>query len=265
MFPKNINEKITRYFELLLRFAVKDLKVKYKSTILGFLWALLVPISTMLVFKLVFSFFLRVKIPNVPYSVYLLTGLFPWFFLSTSISTATTSLVDSSNLLKKVYFSRTVIPVSIVASNFINFLLSLLVLIIYMMILKMKISLAVLFLPILILLQIMLIIGIVLGFSSLFINYRDIKYGVEILLLVWFYLTPIFYPVDLVQKLPVIARKLYMLNPVTNIIIMYRDVLIKGHMPCYLMFYKTVFICLFIYIAGLTIFKKYEGKFADLI
>ena len=130
MFQKDVNKRIKNYFALLLRFAVKDLKVRYKSTVLGFLWALLVPVATMLVFKLVFSFFLRIKIPNIPYSVYLLTGLFPWFFLSMSISIATTSLVDNSNLLKKVYFNRTVIPVSIVASNLINFLLSLVILII---------------------------------------------------------------------------------------------------------------------------------------
>ncbi len=265
MFQKDVNKRIKNYFALLLRFAVKDLKVRYKSTVLGFLWALLVPVATMLVFKLVFSFFLRIKIPNIPYSVYLLTGLFPWFFLSMSISIATTSLVDNSNLLKKVYFNRTVIPVSIVASNLINFLLSLVILIIYMVILKIKLSLIILFLPILILLQIMLIIGLALGFSSLFINYRDIKYGVEILLLIWFYLTPIFYPIDLIQKLPVIARKLYMLNPMTNIIIMYRNILLYNRMPYYLMLFKTIFICFLIYIIGLLIFKKYERNFADLI
>ena len=262
MFFKNMNERWSKYYSLLMIFAVKDLKVRYKSTFLGLFWALLVPIVTMLVSKLVL-FFLKSRIPNA--SVYLLTGLFPWFFFNMSISTATTSLADNSNLLKKVYFNRTIIPVSIVVSNLINFLLSMVVLIILMIILKMKISLAVLFLPVLILLQIILMIGLALGFSSLFINFRDIKYGVEILLLVWFYLTPIFYLVERIRMLPVFARKLYMLNPLTNIITMYREVLINGRMPYYLMFFKTLLICLIIYIIGLIMFKKTENKFADLI
>ncbi len=268
MFFKDMNKRWSKYCSLLMRFAVKDLKVRYKSTFLGFLWALLVPIVTMLVFIMVFSRILNLKdvrILSVPYSVYLLTGLFPWFFFSTSIFNAATSLVDNSNLLKKVYFNRTIIPVSIVVSNLINFLLSLAVLISFILILKIKISLALLFLPVLILLQIILMIGLVLGFSSLFVNFRDIKYGVEILMLIWFYLTPIFYTIDRIRMLPVFAKKLYMLNPMTNIITMYRDLLIYGRMPYYLMFFKTLLICVIIYIIGLVIFKKSENKFADLI
>ncbi len=260
-----MEKDLSKYFTLLIRLAEKDLKVRYKSTLLGFVWALLVPIATMLIFQVVFSFFLRVKIPNVPYSVYLLSGLFPWFFFSNSISAATTSLVDNSNLLKKVYFTRTLIPDSIVAANLINFLLSMLVLLIYMIIIKMSINISIIFLPVVILFLVFTISGISLISAGLFVKYRDIKYIVEILLLVWFYATPIFYSVELARKLPGLAYQLYMFNPMTCIIIMLRDILIYTKFPSGVILYKTLFLTGFIYILGRILFKKYQKNFADLV
>ena len=261
-----MTDKWRKYFTLLFRFAEKDLKVRYKSTFLGFFWALLVPLSTMLVFSLIFSRISRGWNLNVPYPVFLISGLFPWFFFSMSVSIATTSLVDNSNLLKKVYFNRTIIPISVIASNFFNFIINLVLLIIFILILKIKISVFILLIFIPVILQVIFTTGLVLGLSSLFIKYRDIKYAVEILIFIWFYLTPIFYPIKFMyDNFPMIVQKIVMLNPMTNIVILYRDLLFNSRIPDASVMYGAVISCTLVFILGLMIFKKNESKFADLI
>jgi len=249
------------YFELTYNLAKKDLKVRYKTASLGFLWAILNPLLMMGVLTIVFSMFFRVKTGS-PYSIFVLTGLIPWVFFNLSLSSCTTSVTDNSSLIKKVYFPREIIPISIILANLINFSLSLIILFLFLFIFTIKLTLLVLFLPIVIVLQLIFITGISLLTSSLNVYYRDIRYIVEATLLMWFYITPVFYPISMV---PERFKAYYFLNPMAGIISSYREVLLDGVFPNIYMFLETSFISIIIFLIGYVVFKRIEPVFADYI
>lgn len=259
--------KIKRYFvdifsyrELIFNLVAKDLKVRYKTAMLGFLWALLNPLLMMVILSVVFSVFLKLKIEKYP--LFLLTALLPWHFLSQSLSIATTSIVDNANLIRKIPFPREIIPLSVIIAQFIFFLLSLMILFIFLVIFKIRLTLLILFLPLALLLQFIFILSISLITSALHTRYRDVKYIVEALLLCWFYLTPIFYPLSLV---PSQFQRIYMLNPMACVVIIYRDVLFYAKTPDFSIAGYTLSVSLVFLIVGLLIFKRTESLFADVV
>ncbi len=263
---------IIKDYELLLKLAAKEIKIRYKHPFLGFLWALIVPICIILIFKLVFSLILRFSFPGYPFFIYLTTAVFPWNFFSLSISNSVMCVQDNSNLIKKVYFPREIIPISIVAANLINFLLTLLVILPMFIVFGVSFSPLIVFLPAVVFLHIILTVGICLIFSSLQAQFRDVKYIVEILLLFWFYLTPIFYPLNLVSDLSNTFFKIYMLNPLTQIITLYRVILLEGFintLPADLNLFHLVSLSIassiILFFLGFWIFRKLEPKFADLV
>ena len=252
---------IFSYRELIFNLAAKDLKVRYKTAALGFLWALLNPLFMMVILSLVFTLIVKVKIENFP--VFLLTALLPWYFFITSLTASTISIVDNANLVKKTSFPREIIPLSIVISNLINFLLSLTVLFIFMGAFKVNFSYFILFLPIVILLQSIFIFGLALISVTLHTFYRDVKYIVEFLLLAGFYLTPVFYPLSLV---PEKFQKSYLIiNPMADFISIYRDILFYGISPNPRMFGYVLMVSLLFFVVGLLIFRKNERIFADYV
>ncbi|MBU1627100.1 ABC transporter permease [bacterium] len=247
--------------ELLLNLALKELKVRYKSAVLGFLWAILHPLLLMGIFALIFGVFMKLKIPKYP--AYLLTGLIPWFFFSSSLSIATNSIVDNYNLVKKVYFPRKVLPLSIIISNFINFLLSLLVLFIFLyLFFGISMTNRLFYLPLIVLLQLVFISGFCFITASLNVYYRDVKYIMEILLTLWFYATPIFYTLDMVPRWLI---PLFYLNPMSSLITLYRQILVYGSGPDPIHLITTLIISLAILKIGITISDKYEYVFADFV
>ncbi|OGL41236.1 MAG: hypothetical protein A3C43_03665 [Candidatus Schekmanbacteria bacterium RIFCSPHIGHO2_02_FULL_38_11] len=249
------------YIELVYNLAKKDLKVRYKTAALGFLWAILNPLLMMIVLTVIFSIFFRIK-TDQPYSVFVLTGLIPWAFFNLSLSSCTNSIVDNSNLIKKVYFPREIIPISIVTANLINFFFSIIILFLFLLFFKIRLTYMVLFLPVTIALQVLFTIGISLLTSSLNVYYRDIRYIVEAALLMWFYATPVFYPVTMV---PERLKTYYFLNPMAGIITSYRRVLLEGLPPDFYMFLETSFTTLAVCLIGYVIFKRIEPVFADLV
>jgi len=257
---KNYFKDIFSYKELIYNLTLKDLKVRYKTAALGFLWALLNPLIMMIIFSIVFSLFMKIQIEKYP--IFLLTALLPWHFLSQSLSISTTSIVDNANLIKKVSFPREIIPISSITANLINFLLSLIVLFIFLIIFKVRFTFMILLLPLLVLTQFIFTLGISLISCTLYTSYRDVKYIVEVLLLSWFYLTPIFYPLSLI---PQQYQRIYMLNPMACIVVMYRDVLLYGNMPNPKVMSYALLISFSFLIIGLIIFKKRETIFADLV
>ena len=249
------------YIELIYNLAKKDLKVRYKTAYLGFLWAILNPLLMMIVLTVIFSIFLRIK-TDYPYSVFILTGLIPWAFFNLSLSSCTNSIVENSNLIKKVYFPREIIPVSIVLANLINFFLSIIILFVFLLSFKIKLTYFILFLPVIIVLQILFTVGISLLTSSLNVYYRDIRYIVEASLLMWFYATPVFSPVPMV---PERIKSYYFLNPMAGIITSYRRILLEGKSPDFYLFTETFLISIAFLLIGYVVFKKIEPAFADLV
>ncbi len=251
---------IFSYRELIFNLVVKDLKVRYKTATLGFLWALLNPLLMMMILSIVFSVFIKLQIEKYP--LFLLAALLPWYFLSQSLSCATTSIVDNANLIRKIPFPREIIPLSVIIAQFIFFLLSLMILFIFLVIFKIGFTLLILYLPLVLLVQFVFVSGISLITSALHVRYRDVKYIIEALLLCWFYLTPVFYPLSLV---PQQFQRIYMLNPMACIVTIYRDVLLYGGISDFYITWYTLSVSLVFLIAGLFIFKKTEHLFADAV
>jgi ABC-type polysaccharide/polyol phosphate export permease len=273
----------TVHRELLFHLALKNLKVQYKYAFLGFLWAFFVPLCMALVFWFLFSFLYRR--PIAPLSI--VTALFVWQFVNASIAGSTSSLIDNAGILKKVYFPREIIPFSIVLSNFINFLLSLVVLIVLVIIygfakgIWMPLPPQIVFLPAIVVLTLIMVAGIVLVTSTLQVFYRDVKYVVEILLLVWFYFSGVFYEVDTVA-IPAIKKgipwlvNLFMLNPMVDLFCMYRLALLPSsipdmvvdtslYYPVWLMVLQAVAFSLVLFFFAYHLFMKRESELIDLI
>lgn len=258
--------------ELLMTLAFKDLKVRYKTPLLGFLWAFLVPLFTIIVFKIIFYNFLKIQTGNYPFFVYLMTAIIPWSFFQNSMVAATHSISGSGGLIKKVYFSREIIPVSTVVANFLNFFPTLIVMLIFLLGFRIEFTPLIFLLPLVILLHFIFTVGFALIVSTLCVRYRDVKYVIEILLMALFYLIPVFYPLDMVANFSEEVFRVYMLNPFVGMLILYRITLLKGYMstlPMGVDLFHIVYIPLVSTIAilflGFWVFKRQEATFADYI
>lgn len=248
--------RLTRqHFELLGILAAKELKVRYKSSLLGFLWALLVPLSLMAVFMLVFSWLMKFNLTPA----YLLTALFPWTFFSFSVSNAVGTFVDNGSLLKKVSFPRELLPTATVLANFCNFALAMLVL----LPLEIRWTPFLAAVPAVMVLQFIFTLGLALLVAAAQVHFRDVRYLVEIALLIWFYLTPVFYSLELVLDMSRTALYVFLLNPMTGLTVLYRDLICHGSISSPLLVTVTACLCLVVFLAGSIAFRRLERNLAD--
>jgi len=246
--------------DLLVMLTIKELKSRYKSTSLGFLWAFINPLLQMIIMSIVFKFFFRIQVEN--YSIFLFSGLLPWMFFNLSLSGGTSVLVDNRDLLKKVVFPREILPLSAISANFVNFLASMTIFLIVLIILGFFNFSQIVFLPVAIILQLVLTAGIVFLTSSLNIVYRDVSYIIQAGLILWFYASPIFYPLSFVPQKFI---GLYSLNPMVGIIGLYHfSVLGQDFPPINTLAYSFVFAVL-IFIIGIKVFEMRKKNFADYI
>lgn len=248
------------YKYLLVQLVQREIKARYKQSIVGYAWILLNPLAQLVVYSFVFSIVFRFPTNNIPYFIYLYAALLPWTFTQSALSTATMSLVDSSSLLRKVSFPREVIPYASVLSKTIDMLLSSLLFLGLIIIMRVPLApTAILFLPIFAI-QLVLTIGLSLFLSSLNLFYRDIQYLTNLVLMLWMYMTPIVYPLSLVPKQYVY---LYKFNPLVGIIEGYRAVLFGYPIEYKLIAWSALF-AVAIFIIGFTFFKRTEKLFADV-
>lgn len=215
------------YRELLFNLSRKEIRVKYKNSFLGFIWSLITPLMTLLVFYIVFGYIFQLnRDPNNPmnnFAIYLMSGLLPWTFFSNSLIQSVGSVIGNANLVKKVYFPREVLPLSNIAAGAFNFFLQFLVLFAFMVLVGHKMSYWILMLPLVLLLQTLFITGLALLLASVNVFLRDVQHLLEVVLTGWFWLTPIAYPVSLIRDtLPQWAQTLYFLNPMTHITCLYQ-------------------------------------------
>ena len=251
-FPTSLN--------ILKNLVLRNLKVRYKGSLLGVFWVLLNPLFTMLVLYIVFSCIVKMNIKQYP--LFLLSAILPWSFFSSSLTDASRSIIDDSNLVKKVYFPREVLPLSYVISNFINFLFSLIIILTVLMIFRIQALKYVYYLPLILIIHLVFTLGLALVVSCANVYFRDIGHILGIMLIFWFYMTPIFYPASMI---PSQLYRLYLLNPMASIINIYRDVLFEGNAPSpgnlltLMLFAGAVSLCAYF------IFKKYENSFAKVL
>jgi len=219
-----------RYRELISLLVVRDLKVRYKRSVLGMGWTLLNPLLQMLVYTLVFSTIMKMGVPDFP--VFLLAGLLPWTLISVSISGSAHCLLNNQGLIRKVAVPQMVYPLAIVASKLVDLVFSLLPLAVIAVAMGRPPSLAWLALAPAMVLATVFAAGLSLLFSSLTVFYRDMRHLIDILLQVWFYLTPVLYPVEYLEKLPYPwVKAVLFLNPATAVIRCFQMPLYEGRFP----------------------------------
>ncbi|MFA5407234.1 MAG: ABC transporter permease [Bacilli bacterium] len=247
-----------QYRELLKTNIQKEIRGKYKGAWLGVLWSYLNPLLMLVVYSVVFSKIMRIQIPN--YTMFLFTALIPWTFFTTTVSQGALSIVTNGNLLKKVFFPREIIPISVVTSNAINFLISCLIMLFFVFITGLGVSWYILLFPVILIAQYILLLGITFILSSVTVYARDLEHIISVLLMVLFYGTPIVYSMDMV---PASMKSLLILNPMTPIINAYRDILFYKQMPNIVDLGIIISVALLIFYIGLAIFRKLQRNFAE--
>ena len=216
--PLNLRE-FWQYRDLLYILMMRDIKVRYKQTLLGALWAIIQPLFTMLIFTLFFGKLAGMPSDGIPYPLFAYAGLLPWTFFSNAVTNSGNSLVGNSSLITKIYFPRMIIPMASVASGLLDFLIAFGLLVVLMFYYSVGLSINILILPFLIILTSLLAIGIGMWMSALNVKFRDVRYALPFLIQIGMFATPIIYPSSLV---PDKWRWLLALNPLTGQIEAYR-------------------------------------------
>lgn len=253
-------KEIYRFKNLAYNLVSRDLKVKYKGSILGFFWSLLNPLIMLIVYTVAFKYIIRIRVENFP--VFFLCAFLPWTFLSLSLSMAVSTIKDNANLVKKVYFPREILPLSIVLSNLVQFLLTFVILIPALLLFKIKLGFPLLFLPLIIIFQLAFTLGLAFFVSALNVFYSDVRHLLEIFLQIWFWLTPIIYPVSFV---PQRFQALYKLNPAVLFVESYRNCLLYNRMLPVSDAVILLFVGLGFLIFGHIVFSSYTRRFAEEI
>ncbi|MFA5146522.1 MAG: ABC transporter permease [Candidatus Omnitrophota bacterium] len=246
--------------EILRSLVIRNLKVRYKGSVVGFFWTFLNPLLTTLILYIVFSYIVKIGIKGYP--LFLLSALLPWGFFSASLGDASRSLVDNAPLVKKAYFRREILPISYVVSNFVNFLIGICVLLPLVIVLRPHVLTSIFCLPVVLAAHLLFTTGLALFLSCANVYLRDVSHVTEISLMLWFYLTPVFYPVSMV---PSRFHGLYMLNPMASIITMYRNMLFDGIVPSAESLFGIAAVSAVLLSACYLIFRKYEPSLAKYI
>jgi ABC-type polysaccharide/polyol phosphate export permease len=253
------------YRDLLLNLVRRDLAVRYKRSALGFLWSFLNPLLMMAVFWVVFQV---VKPQSVrSYPLFVLGGLLPWNFLAGSLTAAVRSITGSGAIIDKVYFPREVLPLSAVAANLVNFLLSLLVFLPLAWLLGAQFSAWTLALPAIVVVQVVLVTGLALLLSALNVFYRDTELVLEVGITAWFFLTPIFYELELLPNRFLgidVWRLVYTLNPMATLVTDYRYILLYDY-PVIRHTLISLATALALLAIGWTFFRRTSARFSEEI
>ena len=251
-------KNLFQYRELLKTNVQKEIRGKYKGSFLGVLWSFLNPLLMVLVYALVFPYIMRVKQDN--YLVFLITGVIPWNFFTTCVTSGCNCVWINGGIIKKVYFPREILPISVVASGLINFLISCIIILIFVIGGGIMPTFNLLWLPVIAIIQALLTLGVLFILSAINVYVRDIEYLVGFILQLIFYATPILYNATM---FPEKYRWILYLNPMTHIIDAYRSIFYYGLMPELksLIFIGILSLCVFI--VGYQIFRKLEKGFAE--
>lgn len=255
-------KKIWNYRELLHFLTKRDIKVRYKQTVLGGLWAIIQPVFTMIVFTLLFGRLAKMPSDGIPYPIFVYAGLLPWTYFANALSASGNSLVGSANLITKVYFPRLIVPASASLAGLLDFFVAMLVLGVLMIYYQFVPGFGVLLFPVLVGLTFLCAVGAGLWLSALNVQYRDIRYVIPFLVQLWMFVSPVIYPVSMIEQK---YQWLLALNPMGGVIKAYRASLL-GHLPIdwFLLGISSVIIIV-LFISGLFYFKRMERTFADVV
>lgn len=255
-------KEILKYKEILYFYIIKDIKIRYKQTVLGGLWIMIQPLMAMVVFSLFFGKWGKIPSDGVPYPIFCFAALVPWNYFSKAVSNSATSLVSSSALISKVYFPRVIIPFSPIFAGLIDFVFAFLILFGMMVFFQVSPTIMIIFIPFLIVLMMAIAGGVGMILSALNAKYRDVAYIMTFLIQTWMFISPVIYPTSM---MPERYHLIYALNPMTGIIEGFRSVLL-GTIPFpYHLLLVSIIVSLILIVIGTVYFKKMEIYLTDVL
>ncbi len=251
-----------QYRELLTELTKREIKQRYKQSLLGYAWVILNPFFQMLVMAFVFSKILRIPDLGVPYPIFLYAGMLPWTLLTGALTSSANVLVGNAGLITKIYFPRETFVISTILAKIVDFFLASTVFVAFMIFFRLPVGWSILWFVPIFLIQCIFMYGLSLLIAAFNLFYRDIQYLLNLGLIVWMYLTPVIYPVEL---FPDQYRWIFQLNPMAVLINAYRQVLLAGGNPNLASLAIASVLSLLLWLVADWLFKKMEGVFADVV
>jgi homopolymeric O-antigen transport system permease protein len=256
----NLGE-LWHYRELLYFLTLRDIKVRYKQTLMGVAWVIIQPLTTVLIFTLVFNRFVRLDTGSLPYPLFALSGLLLWLFFANAVTNSTHSLVSNANLITKVYFPRMFIPAASVAAGLVDLSVAFLLLIVLGFYYGVTLTLSILLLPLFIAMMALLALGVGLLSAAVTVKYRDLRHALPFIIQLWMFASPVIYPTSIV---PQRWKWLVILNPVAGIVEGFRASL-TGLAFAWIHISVSAVITLAVLLCSVYIFRRFEDTFADVV
>lgn len=254
--------ELWEYRELLFFFAWRDIKVRYRQTVMGVLWAIIQPILTMVIFSLFFGRLANIPSDGLPYPVFSFAALVPWTFFANALTQASNSLVLSGNMLKKIYFPRLALPIATVFAGVVDFALAFIVLLCIMLYYGLVPTANILWLPFFALLALITSIGVSLWLAAMNVQFRDVRYTIPFITQAWLFVTPIAYPSSL---LPDSLQIVYGMNPMAGVVEGFRWALLGTDTAPGPMLIVSSVVALLLLVSGAFYFRRMENTFADVV
>lgn len=254
----NSLKELYNYREMLFNLIKKDLRTRYKGSVLGFLWTFVNPLLQLVVYTMVFSVIMKVNVDK--FYIYLFIALIPWIFFTSSVQGSASSIISNKDLIKKIYFPRIIIPMSVVNGAFMNMLFSMAIVGIALIVSGIGLSKYLFMLPIIMIIEYLFTLGFSFIVSALNVYFRDLEHILGIVIMAWFYITPIVYTADMVPEKYI---KLFNLNPMVHIMQVYRDILYYKQMPTFNGLGVVLLISIIMIVAGYILFQKLQKGFAE--
>ena len=248
--------------DLLFAWTLRTIRGRYQQSALGWLWAIIQPAASVLILTIIFTRFVPIDTGDVPYAVFSYVAVVPWAFLSSSLNDMTASLVSNMGLVTKIYFPREVLPIASMLARLMDFGIAAVLLLLLIVVYRVPVNFSAwLFLPVVLAIQMALVLGLGLALAAANIYYRDVQPLLTLGIQLWFYASPIIYPLTMV---PERLQPFYFLNPMAGILAAYRDILINGQLPGVYLIPSAV-ISFVLFVGGYWFFKHVEFQFADIV
>lgn len=252
-------KELYAYREMVVSLVRKDLRGRYKGSVLGFLWTFINPLLQLAVYTIVFSTILQSGIDK--YYLFLFVALIPWMFFSSCLTTGSMAILGEKNLVTKIYFPREVLPVAYVTSSFVNMLYCFVVVLLVVLFSGTPVNLvAWLYLPIIMVVEYIMALGIALLSSSITVYFRDLQHILGIVAMAWQFMTPIMYSIDII---PEFYLPIFLLNPMTPVIVAYREILYYGRIPQLSTLLHAITFGIFMLAVGYLVFSRLKKRFAE--
>ncbi len=257
-------KELGEYHELLRTLVSKDIRARYKGSVLGFLWNFAIPLLQLLVFWILFGIIVRVQLDSdYPFAIFLFTGLLPWNFLANSLMVGSLCIVSNANLVKKIYFPLQILPTTVVISQLISLLLGMVVLALIVLVFGVGFSTYLLLLPLPLVVEFVFLLGLTYALSCANVFFRDVEHIIGIVVMAWMYVTPILYPISYLDDKPAWAQAAIHLNPMTGVITAFQDIILDHRPPDWKWLGYAALAALVTYFVGSYIFNRYKFRFEE--